>query len=305
MEAIEMKLGFVSAILGDVRFEEMMEFASVNGFECVEVACWPKGKAERRYAGVTHINIEELDENKIAFMGVTAENVAQLYNISREEQDEFAVLSQQKAEMAINQGRFKAEIVPVEVKIGKKEKKLFEQDEYPRTGVTAVSLAELKPVFMENGTVTAANSSGINDGAAVVILMEAGKAKELGIKPMAKIVAFASVGVDPKIMGTGPIASTLKALKRAGLMMEDMDLIEANEAFASQSLAVGKELKWDAQKVNVNGGAITLGHPVGASGARILVTLLHGMKKRNSGYGLATLCVGGGMGASTIIKRII
>ncbi|WP_371379460.1 acetyl-CoA C-acetyltransferase [Sporomusa aerivorans] len=237
-------------------------------------------------------------------MGITAENVAERYHISREEQDAFAAQSQQKAERAIKSGQFVEEIVPVEVTTGKKEKKLFSQDEFPRTGVTAESLAGLRPAFKKDGTVTAANASGVNDGAAAVVVMDARKAQELGIKPMAKIISYASAGVAPEVMGLGPILSSQKALKQANLKIDDMDLIEANEAFAAQALAVGKELKWQTERVNVNGGAIALGHPVGASGTRILVTLLHEMQKRKVDLGLATLCVGGGMGVSTIVKRI-
>jgi acetyl-CoA C-acetyltransferase len=236
-------------------------------------------------------------------MGITAENVAEKYGISRAEQDEFAAWSQQKCERAWNERRFADEIVPVEVK-EKKESKLFIQDEYPRSGVMEESLSGLKPAFKPDGTVTAGNASGINDGAAAVVLMSAEKAAALGVKPLAKYVTGAAAGVDPAIMGVGPAYSTQKALKRASLTLKDIDLIEANEAFAAQSLAVGKLLEWDASKVNVNGGAIALGHPVGASGARILVTLLYEMKKRDAKCGLATLCVGGGMGVSTIVERV-
>jgi len=237
-------------------------------------------------------------------MGMTAENVAEKYGISRAEQDTFAVSSQNKAEKAIASGRFKDEIVPVPVVISKKETKMFDTDEYPRAGATIDSITGLKPAFKTEGTVTAANASGINDGAAAMIVMSAEKAAALGVKPMARVVACASAGVDPKIMGTGPIYSTQRALQKAGLNIKDIDLIEANEAFAAQALAVGKVLNFDPEKLNVNGGAIALGHPVGASGARILVTLLHEMQKRGSNYGLATLCVGGGMGVSTIVQRI-
>jgi len=235
---------------------------------------------------------------------MTAENVAEKYGISRAEQDTFAVSSQNKAEKAIASGRFKDEIVPVPVVISKKETKMFDTDEYPRAGATIDSITGLKPAFKTEGTVTAANASGINDGAAAMIVMSAEKAAALGVKPMARVVACASAGVDPKIMGTGPIYSTQRALQKAGLNIKDIDLIEANEAFAAQALAVGKVLNFDPEKLNVNGGAIALGHPVGASGARILVTLLHEMQKRGSNYGLATLCVGGGMGVSTIVQRI-
>ena len=234
-------------------------------------------------------------------MGITAENVAEKYQITREEQDQFATASQQKCEKAQAENRFAAEIVPVPVKI-KKDTVLFERDEYPRNGVTAEGLAGLKPAFKADGTVTAANASGINDGAAALVVLSAEKARQLGVKPMATFIAGASAGVDPAIMGIGPVFSTQKALQKAGLTLDDMDLIEANEAFAAQSLAVGKLLNWNQSIVNVNGGAIALGHPVGASGARILVTLLHEMAKRDVKRGLATLCVGGGMGVSTIVE---
>lgn len=236
-------------------------------------------------------------------MGITAENVAEKYGVTREMQDEFAASSQQKCEAARKAGRFKDEIVPVPIKI-KKETVLFDTDEFPRDGVTAEGIAKLRPAFKEGGTVTAANASGINDGAAAIVVMSADKAKELGIKPMAKWVAGATAGVDPSIMGIGPAFSTKKLFDKTGLTIDQMDLIEANEAFAAQSLAVGIELGWDASKVNVNGGALALGHPVGASGCRILVTLLHEMKKRGSKLGLATLCIGGGMGCSTVVENI-
>lgn len=236
-------------------------------------------------------------------MGVTAENVAEKYNITREEQDAFSAESQKKAENAIQSGRFKDEIVPVEI-ISKKQTILFETDEFPRSGVTKEGLAKLRPAFKKNGTVTAGNASGINDGAAAVIVMSAEKAKELGIKPLAKFISGASAGVDPAIMGIGPAFSTKKLLNKTGLSINDIDLIEANEAFAAQSVAVGKELGWNKDIVNVNGGAIALGHPVGASGCRILVSLIYEMQKRETKRGLATLCVGGGMGVSTIIEMI-
>lgn len=235
-------------------------------------------------------------------MGVTAENVAEKWNISRRQQDEFAVRSQNRAERAQKEGRFKDEIVPVEVKT-RKASTLFEKDEFIREGVTIESLGKLKPAFKKDGTVTAANASGINDGAAALVVMAKEKAEELGIKPLAKMVSFATAGVDPSIMGVGPVPATRKALKRAGLKIEDIDLVEANEAFAAQSIAVARDLNFDMNKVNVNGGAIALGHPVGASGARILVTLLHEMLKRDSKRGLATLCIGGGMGTTLIVER--
>lgn len=237
-------------------------------------------------------------------MGITAENVAAQFGVTREEQDAFAAQSQQKAEKAIGEKRFADEIVPVPVRV-KKEMVPFDTDEYPRAGVTPEGLAKMKPAFKpDGGTVTAANASGINDGAAAVVVMSADKAKELGVKPMARWVAGATAGVDPSIMGIGPVYSTRKALQQAGMELSQMGLIEANEAFAAQALAVGKELGWNSDIVNVNGGAIALGHPIGASGARILVTLLYEMQKREVQNGLATLCVGGGMGVSTIVERM-
>lgn len=235
-------------------------------------------------------------------MGITAENLADKYNISREAQDCFASASQNKTETAMNQGKFKEEIVPVVIS-SKKGDLVIEKDEFPRAGVTAESLSKLKPAFKRDGTVTAGNASGINDGAAVLVVMSADKAKELGIKPLVKIVSFASAGVDPSIMGIGPVPATKKALERAKLELKDIDLIEANEAFAAQALSVAKELNFDMEKVNVNGGAISLGHPVGASGARILTTLLYEMQRRDSKYGLATLCIGGGMGTALIVEK--
>lgn len=236
-------------------------------------------------------------------MGITAENIAEKWGLTREMQDEFAVQSQQKAEKAIKEGRFKDEIVPVVIPQRKGDPIVFDQDEYVKFGTTIDKVAKLKPAFKKDGTVTAANASGINDGAAAVVLMSAEKAKELGITPLAKIVSYGSKGLDPSIMGYGPFASTEKALAKANLKVEDLDLIEANEAFAAQSLAVAKDLKFDMDKVNVNGGAIALGHPIGASGARILVTLLHEMQKRDAKRGLATLCIGGGMGTALIVER--
>lgn len=235
-------------------------------------------------------------------MGVTAENVAEKYGITRQDQDEFAASSQQKATAAIKEGKFKDEIVPVEVKT-KKSVNVVDTDEGPRENVTAESIAKLRPAFIKDGTVTAANASGINDGAAAVILMTKEKADELGVKPQAIYVAGASAGVPPEIMGVGPVPATKKALERAGLTTDDIGIYEANEAFAAQSIAVVRELGLDPKKVNVNGGAIALGHPIGASGCRILVTLIHAMKQEDVKYGCATLCVGGGMGVATIIEN--
>lgn len=235
-------------------------------------------------------------------MGITAENLAEQYGITRREQDEFAASSQMKAEAAIKSGRFKDEIVPVMIPQRKGDPVKFEQDEHPRFGTTVEVLATLRPAFRKDGTVTAGNASGINDGAAAIVLMSEDKCEELGITPMAYIRSWASTGVDPAIMGIGPVEAVRKALAKAGLKLEEMDLIELNEAFAAQSLAVIRELKPDVEKVNVNGGAIALGHPIGASGARILVTLLHEMKKRKLQYGLAALCIGGGMGIATVVE---
>lgn len=236
-------------------------------------------------------------------MGVTAENIAKEWGLTREMQDEFSLNSQLKAEKAIKEARFVDEIVPVIIPQRKGEPKVFAQDEFPRFGSTIEKMAKLKPAFIKDGTVTAANASGINDGAAAFVVMSAEKAAQLGLKPMAKILSYGSKGLDPSIMGYGPFHATKKALEAAGLTVEDMDLIEANEAFAAQSLAVAKDLNFDMNKVNVNGGAIALGHPVGASGARILVTLLHEMQKRDAKKGLATLCIGGGMGTALVVER--
>ena len=234
-------------------------------------------------------------------MGITAENVAEKFGITREMQDAFALRSQQNAEKAQKSGRFKDEIVPVTVKT-KKGDVVISEDEFPKHGTTMETLAKLKPAFKKDGTVTAGNASSINDGAAALVLMSADKAKELGITPIATIKGYASAGVDPSIMGVGPIEASKKALKQAGISVKDLDLIESNEAFAAQSIAVANELGFDMDKVNVNGGAIALGHPIGASGARILVTLLHEMQKRNAKHGLATLCIGGGMGTSLVVE---
>ena len=235
-------------------------------------------------------------------MGVTAENVAKEQVVSREEQDEFAVKSQNKAEAAQKAGRFNDEIVPYEVP-SRKGPVVFGVDEFPRHGATIEGMKALKPAFDKNGTVTAANASGINDGAAVVILCSLKKSKELGLKPIARIKAFASAGVDPKYMGMGPVPASKRCLQRAGWSPSDLDLLEINEAFAAQAIAVNRQMGWDTSKVNVNGGAIALGHPIGASGCRILVTLLHEMQKRDAKKGLASLCIGGGMGVALAVER--
>ena len=235
-------------------------------------------------------------------MGITAENVAKQFNISRKQQDEFAALSQKKTHNAIVANKFKDEIVPVILKI-KKQEIVFEQDEHPKTGSTVEKLGTLRPAFKENGSVTAGNASGLNDGAAAVVLMTEETAKKKNLKPLARIVSWAQCGVDPSIMGTGPIPASNLALKKAGWSKDDLDLIETNEAFAAQAIAVNNELGFDLEKVNVNGGAIALGHPIGASGARILVTLIHEMQKRKAKKGLATLCIGGGMGIAMCIEN--
>ena len=236
-------------------------------------------------------------------MGITAENVAEQWGITREQLDEFSVISQNRAEAAIKAGKFKDEIVPVEIPQRKGDPIIFDTDEFPKFGTTIEKVAKLKGAFKKDGIVTAANASGINDAGAAVVVMSKEKADELGIKPLCTIKSYASAGVDPSIMGVGPIPASKKALDKAGLKIEDMDLVEANEAFAAQSLAVRKDLNLDPEKTNVNGGAIAIGHPIGASGCRILITLIHEMIKRDSKYGLATLCIGGGMGTALIVER--
>ncbi len=236
-------------------------------------------------------------------MGITAENIVEKYGFTREQQDELALSSQNKAEAAIKSGRFKDEIVPVEIPQRRGDPVVVDTDEHPKFGTTMETLAKLRPAFKKDGSVTAGNASGINDGAAALVLMSKEKAEELGIKPLATIVSYAAAGVDPAIMGTGPIPATRKALEKAGMTIEDVDLIEANEAFAAQALSVITDLKFNTDIVNVNGGAIALGHPIGASGARILVTLLYEMEKRGVEKGLATLCIGGGQGIAMIVKK--
>ena len=285
------------------------EVMVVGGMENMSAAPYamPQGRFGYRMNNGTLVDIMINDGLWDAFnnyhMGITAENVAEQYGVTREMQDEFAAWSQQKCEAAQKAGKFDEEIVPVPVKV-KKEIVEFKVDEFPRQGVTAEGLAKLKPAFKKDGTVTAANASGINDGAAALVIMTAEKAKELGVKPMAKFVAGASAGVDPSIMGVGPIYATRKVLAKANMTIDDLDLIEANEAFAAQSVAVANELGLDKAKVNVNGGAIAIGHPIGASGCRILVTLLYELKHSGKKTGLATLCIGGGMGVATIVEAL-
>ena len=236
-------------------------------------------------------------------MGITAENIVEKYGLTREEQDELSYNSQIRAEKAIKEGRFKEEIVPVIIPQRKGDPVVVDTDEYPKFGTTMETLGKLRPAFKKDGTVTAGNASGINDGAAAIIVMSKEKAEEMGLKILAEITSYASGGVDPAIMGTGPIPASSKALEKAGMKIEEIDLVEANEAFAAQALSVAKDLNFDMEKVNVNGGAIAIGHPIGASGARILVTLLHEMEKRDAKNGLATLCIGGGQGIAMVVKR--
>lgn len=237
-------------------------------------------------------------------MGITAENIAEKYSFTRAEQDLFAAESQNRTEKAQEAGNFDAEIVPVEIPQRKGDPVVFAKDEFPRAGTTADKLGGLRPAFKKDGTVTAGNASGINDGAAAVVVMSAEKAAELGLKPLVRIVSFSSAGVDPAIMGTGPIPATNKCLEKAGWAVSDLDLVEANEAFAAQAMSVNKELGWDTAKVNVSGGAISIGHPIGASGARVLVTLLHGMQREQAKKGLATLCIGGGQGVAMAVESV-
>ena len=279
-----------------------------GGMESMSLAPYAmmKGRYGYRMGNATLVDTMVNDALWDAFnnyhMGITAENVAEQWHLTREMLDEFSANSQQKCEKAMAEGKFKDEIVPVEVK-GKKGSVIVDTDEGPRPGTTVETLARLKPAFKKDGIVTAGNASGINDGAAAIVVMNEEKAKELGVKPMATWVGGALGGVDPSIMGVGPVAAVNKLMKKLDMKVADMDLIEANEAFAAQSLAVGHDLEFDPAKLNVNGGAIALGHPVGASGCRILVTLLHEMQRRDAKTGLATLCIGGGMGCATVVKR--
>lgn len=280
-----------------------------GGMESMSQAAYalPKARFGYRMGNDTFVDTMIVDGLTDAFhnihMGITAENIAEQFGISREEQDQFSATSQNRAEAAINGGKFEEEIVPVVIPQKKGDPVVIKQDEFPRFGTTPEALAKLRPAFKKDGTVTAGNASGINDGAAAVVVMSKQKAQELGLTPLATITSWASAGVDPLIMGTGPIPATRKALAKAGLNIKDIDVVEANEAFASQALEVVKELKLDLDKTNVNGGAIALGHPIGASGARILVTLLYELKRQEARRGLATLCIGGGQGIAMIVER--
>jgi acetyl-CoA C-acetyltransferase len=281
----------------------------VGGMESMSLSPYVLDKARNGYhmGNATMVDTMVNDGLWDAFndihMGITAENVATQFDISRHDQDAYSVTSQNRAEAAIKAGKFTDEIVPVTIPQRKGDPVVFGQDEFPRFGTTLESLSKLRAAFPKDGTVTAGNASGINDGAAALVAMSKDKAAELRLTPLATIVSWASAGVDPKIMGTGPIPASREALAISGLVIEDMDLVEANEAFAAQALAVAEELKLDMDKTNVNGGAIAIGHPIGASGARILVTLLHEMKRRDARHGLATLCIGGGQGTALIVKR--
>jgi len=294
-------LGMQSILAGDSSIvvaggQESMSNSQHAGYLRGGVKMGPMGFVD------TMINDGLTDAFNSYHMGVTAENVAKEFQITREQQDEFAVASQNKAEAAIKAGRFKDEITPVKIVV-KKEEKLFDVDEYVRMGATIDAMAKLRPAFNKEGSVTAGNASGINDGGAAVVLMTAAEAAKRGIKPLARIASWATAGVEPKIMGVGPVPASQKALKKAGWNHQDLDLIEANEAFAAQAIAVNKGMGWDTSKVNVNGGAIAIGHPIGASGCRVLVTLLHEMAKRDAKKGLATLCIGGGMGIALCVER--
>lgn len=294
-------LGYQSLLLGDT------DVVVAGGQESMSLsphAIYMRGGTKMGDAALVDTMIKDglWDAFNGYHMGITAENVAEKFQISREEQDAFAAGSQQKAEAAQKEGRFKAEIAAVTI-ASRKGDVVVDADEYPKHGTTVETLAKLKPAFKKDGTVTAGNASGLNDGAAALVLMRADNAAKRGVQPLARIVSWATAGVDPSIMGTGPIPASREALRKAGWSIDQLDLIEANEAFAAQALAVNKDLGWDPAKVNVNGGAIALGHPIGASGARVLVTLLHEMARRDAKKGLATLCIGGGMGVALCVER--
>ena len=280
-----------------------------GGMESMSMAAYALPKARKGYRMGNDVIVDTMVNDGLtdAFhnihMGITAENIAEQYGFSREEQDKYAVSSQNRTEVAIKAGKFEEEIVSVTIPQRKGDPIVVDQDEFPRFGATYEALAKLRPAFKKDGTVTAGNASGVNDGAAAVVVMSKEKAESLGLTPLATITSWASAGVDPLIMGTGPIPATRKALEKAHLTIADLDVVEANEAFASQALSVAKELQLDMQKTNINGGAIALGHPIGASGARILVTLLHEMKRQSAHRGLATLCIGGGQGIAMIVER--
>ena len=301
LRAVSLAAQMIKAEDADINVAGGAESMSMAGY-AVPAARWGARMGESRLIDMM-INDGLTDAFNGIHMGITAENVCDQWGLTRRELDEFAAASQQKAVKAVRSGRFKDEIVPVQVPQRKGEVKIFDTDEYPKEGVTVESISGLRPAFKEGGMVTAANSSGLNDSGAAVVVMSEEKANELGITPLCSIKSYASAGVEPKIMGIGPVPSTRKALEKAGLSMEDIELIEANEAFAAQSVAVGKELGFNMDKLNVNGGAIALGHPIGASGCRILISLIYEMQKRDASTGLATLCIGGGQGTAMIVER--
>lgn len=301
LRAVSLAAQMIKAEDADIIVAGGAESMSMAGYG-VPAARWGARMGESRLIDMM-INDGLTDAFNGIHMGITAENVCDQWGLTRRELDEFAAASQQKAVKAVRSGRFKDEIVPVQVPQRKGEVKIFDTDEYPKEGVTVESISGLRPAFKEGGMVTAANSSGLNDSGAAVVVMSEEKANELGITPLCSIKSYASAGVEPKIMGIGPVPSTRKALEKAGLSMEDIELIEANEAFAAQSVAVGKELGFNMDKLNVNGGAIALGHPIGASGCRILISLIYEMQKRDASTGLATLCIGGGQGTAMIVER--
>lgn len=302
LRAVELAAQIIKAGDAEIVVAGGAENMSMSGYVV------PKARWGARMGDAKMIDVMVHDGLTDAFnnyhMGITAENIAEQWGLTREQLDEFSVLSQQKAEAAVKEGKFKEEIVPVEIPQRKGDPVVFDTDEYPKFGATVEKMGKLKPAFKKDGVVTAANASGINDSGAALVVMSREKADELGIKPLAVIKGYASAGVDPSIMGIGPVPSSKKALEKAGCTIGDMDLIEANEAFAAQSLAVGRDLGIDNDKLNVNGGAIALGHPIGASGARILITLLFEMQKREDAkLGLATLCIGGGMGTALVVEK--
>ncbi len=301
LRAISLAAQMIKAEDADIVVAGGAENMSMSGF-IVPSARWGQRMGDARMIDVM-LKDGLTDAFNDIHMGITAENVAEKYGLTREDLDDFAAKSQQKAEAAVKSGRFREEIVPVSIKQRKGDPVIFDTDEYPKPGVTTESISKLRPAFKKDGIVTAANSSGLNDCGSAVVVMSREKAAELGVKPLCTIKSYASAGVEPKIMGIGPIPASRKAMDKAGITVEDLDLIEANEAFAAQSVAVARELKFPEDKINVNGGAIALGHPIGASGCRILITLLYEMMKRDAKTGLATLCIGGGQGTSLIIER--
>ena len=301
LRAISLAAQMIKAEDADIIVAGGAENMSMSGF-VVPTARWGQRMGDTKMIDVM-LKDGLTDAFNDIHMGITAENVAEKYGLSREDLDDFAAKSQQKAEAAVKSGRFKEEIVPVSIKQRKGDPVIFDTDEYPKPGVTTESISKLRPAFKRDGIVTAANSSGLNDCGSAVVVMSREKAEELGIEPLCTIKSYASAGVEPKIMGIGPIPASRKAMDKAGITVDDLDLIEANEAFAAQSVAVARELKFPEDKINVNGGAIALGHPIGASGCRILITLLYEMMKRDAKTGLATLCIGGGQGTSLIIER--